>query len=378
MYSAIDDLQVASISAETCIPWLERVGLTGEGRSYKPTAPDTPPGLLSGGLCLERGIRGKRTERKSKQEMDALRKTGRSELAIGPPETIWDDYKNGERIVKSLDIRRMPADALAFYRPFHFSPFEEWGIYIPVGPLMFHCEALYKCFQGKLRIFSPETLLSALLFEVFHHEYFHHLVESTATTLEILSAAFGEPRKIYLDFNNNGYEQVISLGKHPDHPLEEALANAYSYNSFSFLSRVRFGYKVALVRTYQKVIRAVWAEAGTGYQCASKYISNGYVVGAAQINAMLLSSATLDPASLMLLAKSVMPGGHTAFAHKADIPTYLVGNEQELDVFLKYVPTPSEAYTNLFWVFDTDPLDEFLRKRSQQEKRKTKNTSPIR
>jgi hypothetical protein len=27
----------------------------------------------------------------------------------------------------------LPADALAFYRPFHFSPHEEWGIYILVA-----------------------------------------------------------------------------------------------------------------------------------------------------------------------------------------------------------------------------------------------------
>jgi len=87
---------------------------------------------------------------------------------------------------------------------------------------------------------------------------------------------------------------------------------------------------------------------------------------------MILSSSALDPASLMLLGKSVMPGGHSAFAHKADIPTYLVGNEQELDVFLRYVPTPSEIYTNLFWLFDTDPLDEIFRKRREQEKKKSR------
>jgi len=30
--------------------------------------------------------------------------------------------------VRTLDIQRLPADALAFYRPFHFSPLNEWGI----------------------------------------------------------------------------------------------------------------------------------------------------------------------------------------------------------------------------------------------------------
>jgi hypothetical protein len=38
--------------------------------------------------------------------------------------------------VRTLDLDRLPVDALAFYRPFHFSPHHEWGIYIMVKPLL--------------------------------------------------------------------------------------------------------------------------------------------------------------------------------------------------------------------------------------------------
>ena len=31
------------------------------------------------------------------------------------------------------DMRRLPANAIAFYRPFHLEPFEHWGIYIFVA-----------------------------------------------------------------------------------------------------------------------------------------------------------------------------------------------------------------------------------------------------
>ena len=69
------------------------------------------------------------------------------------------------------------------------------------------------------------------------HEFFHHITECAATTLEINAAAFQEPKALYLDYWDGKFAGIEGLGPHPDHPLEEALANAYSYNSFSFLSR---------------------------------------------------------------------------------------------------------------------------------------------
>ena len=49
--------------------------------------------------------------------------------------------------------------------------------------------------------------------KVFHHEFFHHIVESTATTLEILSASFGDqPRPIYRNYGDAMHRR---LGSHP-------------------------------------------------------------------------------------------------------------------------------------------------------------------
>src|ERR1019366_4726935 len=55
--------------------------------------------------------------------------------------------------------------------------------------------------------------------------------------------------------------------------------------------------------------------------------------GPVQLLAMLLSSPDPDPASLMLLAKTVMPSGNSAFLEKPDIPTYLVGDSRALARF---------------------------------------------
>ena len=64
-----------------------------------------------------------------------------------------------------------------------------------------------------------------------------------------------------------------------------------------------------------------------------------------------------------------MPGGHSAFVHKAHIPTYLVGSKESLEAFSNLVPAPNETYTSLFWLLDTDPIDIFLRAQKKLEKK---------
>jgi hypothetical protein len=112
-----------------------------------------------------------------------------------------------------------------------------------------------------------------------------------------------------------------------------------------------------------------------GYRSAGQYIKSEYVSGAAQLLAMLLASAQIDPASLSLLAKTVMPNGNSAFLQKPDVPTYLVGSPQALDEFRRLVPTPNETYTSLYWLGGTSAVDEYLRKRKQEEAARRKNAT---
>ena len=236
-----------------------------------------------------------------------------------------------------------------------------------VEPLLVHCQTLYRAFSGRLAAFNLQTLMGCVLFEVFHHEFFHHLTECVATTVEIASASFGTPRPAFNDYWACRFREVVGLGPHPDHPLEEAPANAYAYNSFSFLSRAQFGYKLVWIKAYQKVLEKCWSKEPPGYRSAEKYMNGACVSGAAQLLAMILSSADLDPASFMLLAKAVMPNGNSAFLQKPDIPTYLVGGETALASFGKLVPAPNETYTNLFWLGDTSAVDNYLRERKKNE-----------
>jgi hypothetical protein len=69
----------------------------------------------------------------------------------------------------------------------------------------------------------------------------------------------------------------------------------------------------------------------------------------------------------MLLAKTVMPSGNSAFLQKPDVPTYLVGDSWALDRFGDLIPAPNETYTSLFWLGDTSSVDKYLKERQKEE-----------
>jgi hypothetical protein len=209
-----------------------------------------------------------------------------------------------------------------------------------------------------------------VLFEVFHHEFFHHIAESAATTLEIVSAAMGNNKPIYLEYKARQHNQLIN---YPHAPLEEALANAYAWNSLGFISRVKAGYKTSIVKYYQKAIEKHWKLEPAGYREAAFYIRRNYVSGGAHLLAQLIGKdKSEDNVPLMKLSKSVMPSGFSAFVAKPDIPTWLVGSPEALEPFYKLVPAPNEAYTQLFWPYDTSDLDQFILQKKKEEKEKLK------
>jgi hypothetical protein len=365
-------------SVEASVQWLVHEGLTQDVSSLQTDPTRDPAMLLGPNSPMHWGIPANRSERKRKTEIDNLRRLRKDEksepqLTKTDFEGLWSEFKNPASAVMTIDVDRLPADALAFYRPFHFSPHHEWGIYILVAPLLSYCKILYLSFGQKLSAFSLETLLGCVLFEVFHHEFFHHLTECAATTIEVASASFGPARPIYNDYWKCSFVNAPGVGPHVDHPLEEALANAYAYNSFSFLSRAQIGHKLLWVRVYQKILEKCWPKEPAGYRSAGRYINAKYVCGAAQLLAMLLSSAQVDPASLMLLAKTVMPNGNSAFLQKADVPTYLVGSDSDLKVFSRLVPAPNETYTTLLWLGDTSAVDQYFVNRKREEAK----TKPI-
>jgi hypothetical protein len=257
-----------------------------------------------------------------------------------------------------LDFTRLPVNAIAFYRPFHLEPVDRWGIYIFVDRLLDYASGIHAVaplFPGV----SQELFLHLVLFEMFHHEFYHHLVESAATVLEILADAGGVKFDGYLAYRHAVHEG--RFGWHPHQPLEEALANAYAYNSLGFISRVKTGYRDALVWHYQRALFPQWRTEGPGYREAEHYVEGDQVAGNALLLAMMLG---IKPhPRLEQVAAAVMPSGFTAFVGKPDIPTHLVGSEDDVAAFHELVPAPNDTYCNLFWPIDDTAASQALKAR---------------
>lgn len=354
---------------ETLFCWLGSRGLVEQGGVMDlPTVDLGRAGLLDG-TCFalaESTARGHQVRRKKRLEMKALKDRHGTTVPGGvSPEAVWGAVKRPEYSVRTLNWAKLPADAMAFYRPFHYLPFDQWGIYLLVKPLLEYHDRLQQL-AADLRLYSAEVLMHLVLFEVFNHEFFHHLAESTATFLEVLGAAQGEGKSVYLDFSR---AQRTTGFDFPHAPLEEALANAYAHNALSFISRIKAGYKTAVISSYQEAIKAHWCLEPPGYREADHYIDGAYIVGGAHLLAQMFGAPeAVASAPLSCLAKHLMPNGFTALVQKPDIPTYLVGGEQDLAAFHALVPAPNEAYTQLFWPYDTKTFDDFVAKKLAEEK----------
>jgi hypothetical protein len=366
-------------SLQELFSWLQKKHLTRQGSQYALPSSDE---ILSPDSNSILALPCSRTERKARAELDELRKDLGQDFSNGlgnkPSDwqAIWAETQNPKGAIRNLDIKRIPADAIAFYRPFHFPPVQEWGIYIYLKKLLEYGRVLEQSL-GSLRSFTRETLAVAILFDVFHHEFFHHLVESTATVLEVVCAGLGTPRPLYLEYRDHSYE--TAQGEHLHKPLEEALANAYAYNSFSFISRVKVGYKQQYVRLYQKALEKCWPREPPGYNSAGQYIQGNQIEGARDLLSMFLQTdRERNRLPLTTLAQFVFPSGHMAFRTKSDIPTYLMGTVEELNKFYELVPAPNESYTNLFWPGDTKALDEFIAKKKKEEQELKKKQRQLR
>ena len=355
--------------------WLEQSELTRQSKSYQKSLFDRPPeyGEVYNGESLSViAAPTQRAQKLKREDIKALkkeyeRKGKMAGLGGVNKDSLWQTIRSIYANVRELEFERLPADAMAFYRPFHYTPFDQWGIYLMIEPMLrYHNNLKNIAFETK--IFSIETLMHLILYEIFHHEFFHHLTESTATTLEILSAAQGNSKSIYIEYRNRLQKQLI---EYPHTPLEEALANAYAWNSLGFISRVKAGYKTGVVKFYQKAIEKHWQFEPAGYRSAGFYIKGDYIFGGAHLLAQLIGKHGADGSiPLVKIAQSVMPSGFSSFVGKPDIPTWLVGSPKALEIFYKLVPAPNEAYTQLFWPYDTSELDQYIQQKKKEEKKK--------
>jgi hypothetical protein len=193
---------VPGISADmfSLFTWLNQAQLTRPARILDHEIEnDLPGGLaLGGGFAFAQGTSRRQVRPLRAEELKVLKERFKDHVPLGlTQDALWGAASDVGGAVRTLSWDKLPADAMAFYRPFHFPPFDQWGIYLLVGPLLHYHRKLMEQSRSA-GLFSVETLMHLVLFEVFNHEFFHHLVESTATTLEVILAAQGNSQPLYL------------------------------------------------------------------------------------------------------------------------------------------------------------------------------------
>ena len=362
---------------ETFFTWLENEGLTDRGGVMDAREQTQKLNQEYQLADLTLALPTHRVDRLTQEQIKQLKEDfQQQDLGYVQQEAVWQATLSVKNTVRTLEWQKLPADAMAFYRPFHFSPFDQWGIYLLIEPLLKYHQQLQIQTQS-LNLFSAETLMHLVVFEIFNHEFFHHLTESTASSLEIIMAATGKPQSVYLNY----WKKLRETGfDYPHAPLEEALANAYAYNALGFISRVKTGYKTAVVRAYQEAVKNHWQCEPAGYCDAGHYIGGDYVTGGAHLLAQLMDvpKEIVHQVPLTRLAKSVMPSGFTAFIGKPDIPTYLVGSAYAIKSFNALVPAVNEAYTQLFWPYDTSGIDAYVQQKKKEEKERREREKALR
>ena len=276
-----------------------------------------------------------------------------------------------------VKINRVPPDALAFYRPFHYQPYREWGIYFILPRFLKYINEIMPPLEKGYLMFRPEVVTTLVIFEVFHHEHYHHLVESTAFTLETILAEFGMTQSIYLPYNRrNRSDEVKKYNPHV--PLEEALANAYAYNSISFAQRTKPHFDIGVMKAYQAVIKQHWRLEPQGYCDAQNYTGANTIIGnISLLKIMMNSELDQNMVALERIVSRVMPSGYTSMVPKPNMPTYFLGNEQDFAKLRNYVPNPKAAYAYLEFPFNTDQISKLIKiekERRKKAKKKSKLT----
>jgi hypothetical protein len=107
-------------------------------------------------------------------------------------------------------------DAFAFYLPFHRYAESDWGIYLTPDGTRYFAREFHRRSGGKVDRTSAVKLAEMFM---YYHEFFHHVVESFATRLEV-------DRRVRL--YNGPFEELFREQVLKGDITEEALANAYA------------------------------------------------------------------------------------------------------------------------------------------------------
>lgn len=118
--------------------------------------------------------------------------------------------------VSSRSSPRPPADAYAFYLPFHLYWNRGWGIYLITECYERLAEDFFQAAKPGL---TKKEAYAATRLYLYEHAFFHHKVETFSSRLETVTR-----KKVYL----KGQRDLYDARKGTDQQLEEVLAEAYA------------------------------------------------------------------------------------------------------------------------------------------------------
>lgn len=353
------------LAFEKTVEWLHETGLARPTSTMVSTNLNIEDGLFA--QPASKNPRTQKAQRKTQRELEDIEKKTVASTSISP-KAVYDELQLVKQNLLHLDLTRYPADAIAFYRPFHFSSPDEWGIYFDVDKLLGYTGQLFSELKRNIVSFDADSLLTTCFCEIFQHEYFHHITECAATTMEVVLNQFGQRRPIFTSYWHERFRS-----NHPHSPLEEALANAYAYNSLTFLSRIKTGLKTTRIKVYQTALIQHWKKEPAGYRDAANYIDGGYVSGAADLMKLLLHAGDSSEPALELIAKEVLLNGNATFFAKPQIPVYFCGSMENLEIFNQRVPAPVESYSNLYWPSRSTEVDAYFAQRRRENRNESAN-----
>jgi len=118
--------------------------------------------------------------------------------------------------ISSSSSRRPPADAYAFYLPFHLYWNRGWGIYLITERYEKLAEEFFQ--TAKPALTKKEAYAATRLY-LYEHAFFHHKVEAFSSRLETVTR-----ERVYL----KGQRDLYAARKDTGQQLEEVLAEAYA------------------------------------------------------------------------------------------------------------------------------------------------------
>jgi hypothetical protein len=201
---------------------------------------------------------------------------------------------------------RLPADAIAVYRPWHLNG-EDWGIYVSELALTVFTAGLAQLTGGSIPQLAPLALR-----QILEHEWTHFAFEVAGTEIGDALSAIVYPSYVTERFNASNRPYVG--------PLEEVVA---SWSEVDFARNPPHGFRSLRPRGYTRAVQHLLSLAPPGYRDWRQMDSR--LDGAAIVAGVASLIAGRD--------MSTSRWGAVTDAEKAQVPIYWVGEPSRAAAF---------------------------------------------